>query len=119
MVRLPPNGSYSERTFSLDVLDTGDDKPLSVNLTTIGAGPWKGLGIALSLVALAGLGLAIWRRARRRTDKVQWLVAVGLVALVAKAIGWGLDGGEAVVLVTGLAVVGFASWLQNKHQESP
>lgn len=119
MVRLPPNGSYSERDFSLDVLDTGDDKPLSVNLTTIGAGPWKGLGIALSLVALAGLGLAIWRRARRRTDKVQWLVAVGLVALVAKAIGWGLDGGEAVVLVTGLAVVGFASWLQNKQQESP
>lgn len=115
-VRLPPTGDYEERYFALDLLDAGDENPLTVSLRTFGAAPW--VGAVVLLVAFVLLAFAIWRRARREGGR-PYVVALGagLALFAVKAIGWGLSGGEGVVFVLGLAVVGFIAWMQSRSRE--
>ncbi len=119
-VRLPPTEDYAERAFSLDVLDAGDAKALTIAVRTFGAPPW--IGTLILVAAFALLALAIWRRASGRVARADrafvMALGVGLALLVIKAIAWGVSGGEAVVVVVALLIVGLVAWMQHKSKEA-
>jgi len=132
-VRLPPSGDYTLRYFALDVLDAGapasvtpdstsganaaGDKELTVTVRTFSAPAW--VGTVLFVGALLLLSFVVWKRARRegRGRTLGIALAAGIALLVLKAVAWGVSGGEAVVIVIVLAIVGFVSWLQAKSKE--
>jgi len=125
-VRLPPTGDYTLRYFALDVLDAGvasaagpsdGDKELTVTVRTFSAP--QSVGTVVSLLALVLLSFVVWKRARREAGGRALVLALtaGGALFILKGIAWGVSGGEGVVFVLVLAIVGFVSWLQAKSKE--
>lgn len=116
-VRLPPVGEFAERAYSLDLLDSGDAKELTVSVRTFKAASW--VGTLVLVFAFALLALAIWRRARRESGRnTVMALGLGLVLFVLKAVAWGISAGEGVVFVVALALVGLVAWMQKLSKET-
>ncbi len=107
-VELPKHASMREILFTRAVDDAGD-APLRVGLSFSRA-PGEGSGWVVLVLALLALAKTTRHRARRGMDQRAWMllaVAVGLLAI--KALGWGLDGGEAALCAVVIIGVGWMS----------
>ena len=110
-----------ERLFRADVYDAAEEGAApTVSLSLIATpGPW--LDIVLFVLALILFGWAAWQRTRLRRRKLAVAAAIfgGVLLLLAKTLGWGISGGEAVVAVVVVAMVVFLAWVQRKGEEVP
>lgn len=69
----------------------------------------EGLDLLLFLAALIGLLVFAWRRGKGRLRKVDWILLVAaLLALLLKAVGWGIGFGEGLFAIV---VVGVVAWV--------
>lgn len=103
---LPTSGPTHSFLFIHAVNDP--DVPLKVDLT-YAAAPGGGVDVVLLLLALVPLAVVTRRRGRRQPMRAaEWLLlTLGAGLLVLKTAGWGLSGGEALLAIFVLLVVGF------------
>lgn len=108
-IELPKHGSMREILFTRAVDDTSD-AAMSIGLSFTRK-PGVGAGWLVFILALLALVFTTRRRAQQGgMDQKAWgTLALGVALLVFKALGWGLDGGEAVVAVVVIVAVGWAS----------
>jgi len=118
-VSIQSSEDTTERMYRADVYDAAESEEApSVELSLISTpGGW--LDIVLFVLALVLFGWAAWRRTRHGGRKVAVFLAIvgGVLLLLAKMLGWGISGGEAVVALVTLAVVVFFAWFQRQGQE--
>ncbi len=108
-IELPKHGSMRDILFTRAVDDT-TDPALTIGLS-FSRKPGEGTGWIVFILALLALASTTRRRAKQGgMDQKAWgLLGLGVVLLAFKALGWGLDGGEAVVAVVVIIAVGWMS----------
>ena len=106
---LPKHGLMRSFLFTRAVDDTGEPA-LAVELNFTRA-PGEGSGVIVFVLALLALGWTTRRRAKTGAwSREAWGgLVLGVALLVLKSLGWGLDGGEALVAVVVIVAVGWAS----------
>lgn len=106
---LPDSQEFQELAFTWAVHDPTEEA-LSVGISFL-VTPGQGLGVVLGLLALVLLVPVVRRRARGEalSGREKGLLALGLVLLVARAVGWGIEPVEGGVAVAVLVVVALVS----------
>lgn len=109
------NEEFTDRLFTLDVLDTTDTRTLTVAMTTVSAPP--AIGWLLFVAALAFMGMAVWGLAKRRAGRrAAVLIGAAVALLVLKSLAWGLGGGEVALVAFVVIGVGVAAWIVTKRK---
>ncbi|TNF29100.1 MAG: hypothetical protein EP329_16525 [Deltaproteobacteria bacterium] len=121
-VSIRSSEATTERMYRADVYDAAEAAAApSVSLSLISTpGGW--LDTVLFVLALFLFAWAAWRRTRRAGGrKLLVFLAIfgGVLLLFAKTLGWGISGGEAVVMLVALALVVLLAWIQRHGAEAP
>ncbi len=115
---LPQQGNMRELLFTRAVDDAGAP-PLKVDLS-FAQRPGEASGWAVFALALLLLALVTRRRAKQGSlDRNGWLMlAGGVLLLLLKALGWRLDGEDALLAIVVLVVVGWVSREKPEPEEA-